>query len=211
MPIVIGTDAMPKLYKIEKALIPYFTPNNRFVISSDFSHYPTYEEANLIDNRSGKAIEYGSLSAFVDALHQNETQFPNLATSACAHSAIKVLLMLVAGKKDIDIHHLLYRNSGDTPYGNKGRVVGYHSFSFTARPQKQEFLLTKDEKSTLLKIALKSIDNVLNKPDVPTHPSHAITPTRTIPCAAFGPLQKPGKLGGCMSRFGGNQPQYEVL
>ena len=28
------------------ALLPYFNENNLFVISSDFSHYPEYSEAN---------------------------------------------------------------------------------------------------------------------------------------------------------------------
>ena len=211
VPILIGTDAMPVLQHIEKALKPYFTEKNLFIISCDFSHYPTYEDANFIDKRTGDAIEKGDLKNFIQTLHDNSMMFPQLATSACGHAAIEILLMLIKGRKDIKINHIEYRNSGDTPYGDKDRVVGYHSFSFTYSPAEHDFLLSKDEKATLLKIALKSIENGLNHTDVPTFNSHEITPTLASHCGAFVTLHKDGKLRGCMGRFGSRQPLYEVI
>ena len=211
VPILLGTDALPMLHCVEKALKPYFTEKNLFIISCDFSHYPSYEDANFIDKRTGDAIEKGDLNNFIQTLHENSMMFPQLATSACGHAAVEVLLMLIKGRKDIKINHIEYRNSGDTPYGDKDRVVGYHSFSFTYSPAEHDFLLSKDEKATLLKIALKSIDNELKRTNVPTFNSHDITPTLKSHCGAFVTLHKDGKLRGCMGRFGSRQPLYDVI
>ena len=40
VPIIIGTDNENTIKKIAEALRPWFTPENLFIISSDFSHYP---------------------------------------------------------------------------------------------------------------------------------------------------------------------------
>ena len=45
VPIIIGTQEYAKLKEIAAALKPYFNADNLFVISSDFSHYPAYEDA----------------------------------------------------------------------------------------------------------------------------------------------------------------------
>ena len=45
VPIIISTNDFQKLSRMAEALKPYFTDENLFVISSDFSHYPTYEDA----------------------------------------------------------------------------------------------------------------------------------------------------------------------
>ena len=48
VPIIVGTVDLAKLKSIARALQPYFTSENLFVISSDFSHYPSYEDANKV-------------------------------------------------------------------------------------------------------------------------------------------------------------------
>ena len=120
-----------RLGKVKKqALQPYFTSDNLFVISSDFSHYPSYEDANRVDKATGEAIESGSLRKFLDALEMNAHEgVPQLLTSACGQSPIAVLLLLMEGRKDLQVRHLAYCNSGDAVYGDKDRVVGYHSGS----------------------------------------------------------------------------------
>ena len=50
VPIIIGTHNESTVKKIAEALKPWFTPENLFVISSDFSHYPSYTDANRTDN-----------------------------------------------------------------------------------------------------------------------------------------------------------------
>ena len=49
VPIIIGTNNTSTIKKIAEALKPWFTDDNLFVISSDFSHYPSYKDANETD------------------------------------------------------------------------------------------------------------------------------------------------------------------
>ncbi|MFA6820149.1 MAG: AmmeMemoRadiSam system protein B, partial [Bacteroidaceae bacterium] len=50
VPIIIGTESTDTLRDISKALQPYFNEHNLFVISSDFSHYPNYNDAIKADS-----------------------------------------------------------------------------------------------------------------------------------------------------------------
>ena len=45
IPIILGTNNSDDCKRIAKALEPWFTPENLFVISTDFSHYPAYDDA----------------------------------------------------------------------------------------------------------------------------------------------------------------------
>ncbi len=132
VPIVIATQSWKKLEQIAEALLPYFNGRNLFVISSDFSHYPSYKDAQRVDGATGDAIMTGSVLKFVEALEKNGSLgIRNLDTSACGEAAIAVLLMMVEDSQGLRVHHLRYCNSGDSPYGGHDRVVGYHAFAFT--------------------------------------------------------------------------------
>jgi AmmeMemoRadiSam system protein B len=109
-----------------------------FVISSDFSHYPSYKDACEVDKLTGNAIEKGSLNDFLEVLAQNEKKgVRNLATSACGQSPIAALLYLIENRNDIHIKHIEYKNSGDSQYGDRQQVVGYHSFVFCIEARKR--------------------------------------------------------------------------
>ena len=64
VPIIISTNDFRKLQKIAEVLKPYMTEENLFVVSSDFSHYPKYEDACEVDARTGKAVESGDVERF---------------------------------------------------------------------------------------------------------------------------------------------------
>ena len=56
VPILIGTHDLNQLKKLAACLKPYFTDKNLFVVSSDFSHFPNYEDAIIADmNMAGRA------------------------------------------------------------------------------------------------------------------------------------------------------------
>ena len=61
VPIIISTNDFLKLKRMAEALKPYLTEENLFVVSSDFSHYPSYEDACEVDAKTGKAIETGDV------------------------------------------------------------------------------------------------------------------------------------------------------
>lgn len=89
----------------------YFqNPDCFFIISSDFSHYLSYEDAILRDKHSLKIIESANIA--------NENQI-----DACGVIGIRMIMRL-AKKYGYKIKLLDYRNSGDTA-GDKKGVVGY--------------------------------------------------------------------------------------
>ena len=136
VPIVISTNDYDKLKRIAEVLKPYFTDENLFVISSDFSHYPSYQDAVEVDGRTRKAIESRDVEQFISVLERNARSGKhNLATSACGEYAI-ITLMLMMGRNAV-VSHLLYQNSGDVEHGDKNRVVGTMPSPSTATNQRK--------------------------------------------------------------------------
>jgi AmmeMemoRadiSam system protein B len=55
-----------------------------------------------------------------------ETQgYSNIATAMCGFMPMLTLLQITQNHKDIRFQEILYKNSGDSPSGDKNRVVGY--------------------------------------------------------------------------------------
>ena len=215
VPVIIGTQDLNKLERIAHALAPYFTSDNLFVISSDFAHYPSYNDAEHVDKATGDAIETGSLRTFIDTLAHNAAQhIPNLYTSACGQCGIAVLLCLMKQRHDLCIRHLAYCNSGDSPYGGKEEVVGYHAFAVVGKQNEKTevpFSLTKEEKQTLLRIARISINNRLTGSDEKAFQPDDLTEALRMQCGAFVTLTLHGKLRGCIGYLAGHAPLYKTV
>ena len=208
VPIIISTNDYRKLMRIAEVLKPYLTEENLFVISSDFSHYPTYEDAYKVDARTGKAVESGDVVEFIRVLEENaNSHVPNLATSACGELAIATL-MLMMQDGGYEVKHLLYQNSGDIDNHDHSRVVGYHAFAIV-RGASQEFVLSGDEKRMLKEIALTSIKDSLDGKRIAEPAS--LTATLRQKCGAFVSLHKQGRLRGCIGHFGEDVPLHEIV
>jgi len=207
VPIIISTNDFLKLKRIAEALKPYLTEDNLFVVSSDFSHYPKYEDACEVDARTGKAIETGDVEQFITVLGENASSgIRNLATSACGELAIATLLMMMDGQ--YEVNHLLYQNSGDIDNHDHTRVVGYHAFAIV-RGASQSFSLSDEEKRMLKEIALTSIQDSLDGKRIAEPKS--LTKTLQSKCGAFVSLHKQGRLRGCIGHFGENVPLHEIV
>lgn len=129
IPIVIGTSNIDVIKQIADALKPYFNEKNAFVISSDFSHYPRYEDANNIDKTTASAFIENKPEKFVKTINQNSTKkIENLATSACGWTAMLSLLYLTENE-NFEYKIIDYKNSGDAKFGSKDRVVGYYAIA----------------------------------------------------------------------------------
>ena len=208
VPIIISTNDFQKLKRIAEALKPYLTEENLFVISSDFSHYPSYEDAYKVDARTGKAVESGDVEQFIQVLEENaRSGMRNLATSACGELAIATL-MLMMQDGGYEVKHLLYQNSGDIDNHDHSRVVGYHAFA-VVRKTSSEFLLSDDEKQILKDIALTSIKDSLDGKRITQ--STKLTATLKQRCGAFVSLHKQGRLRGCIGHFGEDVPLHEIV
>lgn len=86
------------------------------VVSSDLSHFYTYDEAKNLDDKANK---------YFPALNIEKAK----NVEACGIKAIMTLLYL-AEELGLKGHFIDYRNSGDTG-GDKKRVVGYGCYAFT--------------------------------------------------------------------------------
>ena len=217
VPVIIGSVDGNDLGRIVRGLKPYFTQENLFVISSDFSHYPSYNDACNVDRATGDAILSGSVEEFLNTLLDNARQrIPGLATSACGQLPIAALLMMMEGRDDLEIRHLDYRNSGDSQYGDKDGVVGYHAFTVVykelVRQEDSEsgFALTDQEKTILLETARRSIETAFEgKYWLPSDTQ--LTQTLKVECGAFVTLHLHGRLRGCVGNLVGVRPLYKTV
>ena len=212
VPIIISTNDFEQLKRIAEVLKPYFNDENLFIISSDFSHYPTYEDACEVDAQTGKAIETGDVERFIAAIEANaHSGKRNLATSACGEFAIITLMLMLDGQ--YDIKHLMYQNSGDIDDYDQSRVVGYHSFVFLRKHKAKEgFVLSDEDKQLLKEIALQSIkDELEGKTNSDFSPLVSQHPVLNDKCGAFVSLHEFGHLRGCIGHFGEDIPLHEIV
>lgn len=207
VPIIIATQELTTLKKIADTLKPYLNEKNLFVISSDFSHYPAYKDAEIVDGLTKDSIMTGKVEAFVNAtLHNQELSIDHLATSACGMAPIATLLMMTENDAKIKPHHVMYCNSGDSPYGGKDKVVGYHSFVFTR--ETCGFDLTSEDRKMLKSIAYHTIKATFEGKKYEPGELSDVLQTK---CGAFVSLHKKGRLRGCIGHFGEDMPLYQVV
>ena len=208
VPIIISTNDFWKLQRIAEVLKQYMTEENLFVVSSDFSHYPKYEDACEVDARTGKAVESGDVERFIAQLEENaRSGVRNLATSACGELAIATL-MLMMQDGGYEVKHLLYQNSGDIDNHDHSRVVGYHAFAVL---RKSEFSLNDEEKRMLKDIALTSIKDSLDGKRIAQPTLNSQFSILNSRCGAFVSLHKQGRLRGCIGHFGEDVPLHEIV
>ena len=214
VPIVIGTQRLEILEDIADSLEPYFNEENLFVISSDFSHYPSYKDAQASDLYLANAIEQGGLEEFLKALRYiRKMDFTGQDTAACGACAIAVLLSMMdtQGRDRFDVDHVMYRNSGDSPYGDKDRVVGYNSIVIS-RNQKTDdhlFHFTDDEKKGMIAAARSAIYSALRM----DYDGDA-TPVGILKEKGYGvfvTLHLNGRLRGCIGRFTSSDSLFETI
>ena len=209
VPIVIGTERLGVLQDISETLEPYFKEENLFVISSDFSHYPSYEDAKVSDLFLAEAISSGGLEEFLQALRSiSRRGFRRQDTAACGANAIAVLLSMTdgQGRGRFSAEHVMYRNSGDSPYGDKDRVVGYNSIVFTRVKNAQKtdisdhlFNFTEEEKAGMIAAARSSIYSYLGLEFDGDDSPVGIMKNKGY--GVFETLYLDGRLRGCIGRF----------
>ena len=212
VPVIISTNDFKKLKRLAEVLKPWYNDESLFIISSDFSHYPSYGDACEVDAMTGRAIESGSVENFIATIEANARSGKrNLATSACGEFAI-ITLMLMLDQND-EVKHLLYQNSGDIDDHDPSRVVGYHSFA-VLRHDSTDFFLSDKDKQQLKEIALNSIKDSLDGKPIAhrlAESSAGILPTLLRKCGAFVSLHKQGRLRGCIGHFGEDVPLHEIV
>lgn len=221
VPILIGTGNTHLLKAISEALQPYFNDRNLFVISSDFSHYPSADDATRVDSITMEAILKGDPDHFLSTVRNLESEGTRgLATAMCGWAPGYILLEMASHDKGLTFRHIEYTNSGNSTYGDKSRVVGYNAIALVQTAVKKSdpaqekgpgFNLTEGEKKTLLQIARNAIRGRLYGEQVPPVNPDKLTPALREKLGAFVTLTIKGQLRGCVGRFMPDDPLYKVV
>lgn len=173
LPVLIGQESSEKSRKLLVKFLSEIIYKNLgktclLVVSTDLSHYPKYEDARKIDNKTIDLIQELDIATLEK--HVNETMelgVSNEETCACGLDAIEVLMGIAqAGAWRGKI--VEYANSGDVAMGNKDRVVGYASMVFfesgkavdkpNLKSSDVKNVLSETQGKTLLKIARNSVE-----------------------------------------------------
>jgi MEMO1 family protein len=220
VPIIIGTNSEMTVKQIALALKPWFISENLFIISSDFSHYPQYNDATETDNLTALSIVSGDPRTFLNTLKKNSAKkIPGLATSMCGWTSCLTLLYVAEGNSQLEMRMIDYCNSGDKPYGDKNAVVGYHAIAMYENKQpagstkkaEDEFSFTHEEKIRLFEIAKTSIRSMLYENKRIKIDENTIPEKLKKQLGAFVTLKINGVLRGCIGRFISSDPLYEVI
>lgn len=215
VPIIIGGDSKETSRKIAEALKPFFNERNLFIISSDFSHYPKYTDAQRCDKDLAAAIKANSAEYFLKTKSNIESSsVTNLATAMCGWTSVYTLLKLTEDREDIDYYNILYQNSGDTPYGDKDRVVGYYTigvYETESGTSKNSYDLSDEDKVRLLKIARKTISQYIPHKQQEKIAVKDLPASLTSPAGAFVTLKHEENLRGCIGHFEADNPLYLIV
>lgn len=154
------------------------------VVSTDLSHYHSYDEARRVDGNTLRRIA----SYATDINHEE----------ACGATPLNGLLH-VARAKRLSIRRLAANNSGDTA-GSKGRVVGYSAF---ALQDDRSGVSPEQAGESLLSIARAAIAHELQRGPAPCTDGVAWLAQAG---ATFVTLVKDRKLRGCMGSLAATRP-----
>lgn len=214
VPVLIGCFDTKVCAEIAMALKPYMTDKNLFVISTDLSHYPAYDDAKKADENTINAILTGNPEKLINALNANtHRHIPGLATSLCGWTSVLTFMLMTDNIPGYKYHFIDACNSGDAKYyGKKDSVVGYCSIAVTKTEiDEKEFNLNGQEKAILLKIARKTLENYFSKSKTEFFSNAELTENLKTYCGAFVTLHVDGRLRGCIGRMTGNIPLYELI
>ena len=184
VPLVVGEATAEEVAQVIERL--WGGSETVIVISSDLSHYRSYDDARRIDGITARAI----LGFDTGVSHEQ----------ACGATPVAGAL-IVARKHGLTPQLLDLRNSGDTA-GGRGQVVGYGSFAFSAGDAK----FGAEHGRTLLRLARASIGAKLG-----CNPEPAIANDLwlRIARATFVTLKKGGALRGCIGSLEARRPLGE--
>ncbi len=211
VPVLIGQTDRNGIRQIASLLQPYFNEENLFVISTDFSHFPSYDDAGEQDLNTAEAILSNDPDRLWQRLEQAKKQnVAGMVTPLCGWTSVMTLLEIMHQKK-VKLEALKYRNSGDSKYGTKDEVVGYYAIKVDRVPDANEFELTHYNKKQLLSIARKTLGHFLasgKKLDI--NKNELDKPLKET-CGAFVSLYNHAELRGCVGNLKGNKPLYVTV
>ena len=180
VPLAVGTASVQEVAQVLARL--WGGPETLIVISTDLSHYHSYDEARRVD-----AATLARIAAHAHDIDHDE---------ACGATPLNGLLALAKGR-GIPVRLLAACNSGDTA-GGRDRVVGYSSFALYEGGE----VSSSEAGDTLLRIARGAIEEALGASTAP----RLDAPWLEQAGATFVTLMKNGRLRGCIGSLQPSRP-----
>jgi MEMO1 family protein len=210
VPIILGTNDPSECRKIAKALEAFYTPENLFVISSDFSHYPSYEDAVENDLQTALAICSNKPEKLLQVLDSNKRKnISHLVTSLCGWTSVLTLLYITE-HKNVVYQKIFYQNSGDNEYyGDKDRVVGY--WGLVVLDRDRSFSITREEQKILLAKARESITNFLKTGSRKIAEPSSTDNILTKHAGVFVSIYINKELRGCIGNFAKDETLCDMV
>jgi len=215
VPILLSNTNDQVIEKLADLISQNINPKTLLVISSDLSHYPDYQTANQVDQKTIEAILSGKPEKFNQTINQQMNEgWPELKTCACGEKAIKVA-MLVAQKLGKGEWQLIkYLNSGDTEIGDKSKVVGYAAITWNPKENIKEKInnneYSQEEQKILLKIARETLESYLKNKEKPKYKID--NPNLNEILGVFVTLnKKEHQLRGCIGEFQPTTPLWQTI
>lgn len=221
VPILFGETNETLLDNLVRVLVKNMSKSTLVVVSTDLSHYPSYEIANEVDKTTVDSILSGDSQNFTKTIvSQMGKGYSSLETCACGEKAVKVGMRLAQKLGQGEWKLLNYANSGDTAE-DKSRVVGYAAIGFwitsdggrmersgTSDSSEVEEL-GKNQQNKLLEIARRTLESYLKDGKSPEF--EVSDPQLLEPLGTFVTLRKGGQLRGCIGEFEATEPLWKVV
>lgn len=214
VPIVIASSNSDTTEKIGSALSNVLKNKNCLVVaSSDLSHYPDFDVANIVDKETLKAVSTMDIKTIHSTAKKGELK-AGVDTSACGIGPIMVLVKTMNELNCKKVYVVSYANSGQSVIGETDRVVGYGAVAFyeggyekdisSLELQKENEKISEDDRKYLLNLARKTITNYLNYGflTLPRFKSDSLIKKQGI----FVTLTKKGDLRGCIGHMAEDTP-----
>ena len=199
LPILISHPSEELVKNLAKKIAENFDETTLLIVSTDLSHYPSYQIANQVDKTTISVILTGKRKEFEEKIKAiEEKNLPGLDTALCGYEAIKIALAFNELMGGFTAKLLFYQNSGDTS-GNLAAVVGYASIGFYGELKHNWLSFDDNAKKEALFIARKTLVDYFEKNKIT--PFLPQSPHLFQKAGAFVTLRKNGNLRGCIGEF----------
>ena len=226
VPIILSGDNEGDIEILAAALEGIVDENTIVIASSDLTHYPSYQDSVIADDRTVEAIMSGNPDTLASTIREMEGEnISNIDTFACGELAIRTIMTLAHSLDINSVTTLNMANSGDVDEGSEDRVVGYAAVAFSKEPTGVDLtdtevehadigftgdeVLSADARREALGIAYATLNSFVEDGAEPN-----FEPASTelyVPLGAFVTLLKNGGLRGCIGLFETDEPLWKVL
>lgn len=212
VPILINTTNQKRIQEMARVIKEVVGVEKKkvfYLISSDLSHYPPYDKANIVDLTFIEAIKRMDIF-YLDLTSKMllSKEVENYQTSACGLAGILLGIELAKQHSYYNFEVIEYKNSYDTnpAFSDKKAVVGYLAGVFTKGNKEYQLRLSKEERKALLTFARRSIEEAFDNKGVEQKDIYPNIKFN-LPQAVFVTLTQNGLLRGCM---GTTQPYLSL-